>query len=407
MTTVRTDGANPAHRSTVQQLIEITRSEGVTALYAGLHANLVGTTISQGVYFYLYAQLRQAFLRRRLGPAAGEAGAAVTVGESLLIASLAGAGNVLVCNPIWVVATRLQAHRKRSMQVHQGATGGAAPAKGPAKPPAAAPPLPGGKGGASAAAGAAVSALEKGASDLDASSSASLSSSPLPTPPHTPLGNGEAPSGSSRSMRIVTSTGGSRAGALERGASTPLSSDAAETPSRSSIIELDDPGHPATALGVAREVWREYGVGGFWNGCGASLVMVINPTLQYALYEWLLATRARVLSRRGLPARPSGAATFALSALAKAGATVLTYPMLTVKTRMMTARRGDHAMAYESIPHAIVSIAKREGVAGFFGGMSTRITSSVLAAALLLTVKEEIAGVSRTLVAKASAPRIA
>lgn len=397
MTTVRTDGSNPAHRSTVSQLIDITRTEGFTALYAGLHANLVGTTISQGVYFYLYAQLRQAFLRRRLGAEAGAAGAAVTVGESLLIASIAGAGNVLVCNPIWVVATRLQAHRKRSMQVHSLSVEDEGCKADPKAAELEEAELEEGAGAkASALASEPSSESSRPSVGKKALSPSSAAQSPLPTPPPTPHGGSEAAPGSARAMRVLTSLpGAAKASAVS----------ASETPSRSTqVIDLDDPSHPATALGVAREVWREYGLGGFWNGCGASLVMVVNPTLQYALYEWLLATRTRVLGPAA-PARPSGAATFALSALAKAGATVLTYPMLTVKTRMMTARRGDTSMAYESIPHAVVSIAKREGLAGFFGGMSTRITSSVLAAALLLTVKEEIAGVSRTLVTKATVKR--
>jgi adenine nucleotide transporter 17 len=41
-------------------------------------------------------------------------------------------------------------------------------------------------------------------------------------------------------------------------------------------------------------VYREYGLPGFWNGTAASLIMVVNPTLQYALYEWLLAARAKL-----------------------------------------------------------------------------------------------------------------
>ena len=45
---------------------------------------------------------------------------------------------------------------------------------------------------------------------------------------------------------------------------------------------------------MARQVYGDYGVGGFWNGTAASLVMVVNPTLQYALYEWLTAARARL-----------------------------------------------------------------------------------------------------------------
>lgn len=45
---------------------------------------------------------------------------------------------------------------------------------------------------------------------------------------------------------------------------------------------------------VARQVYAEFGLAGFWNGTAASLIMVVNPTLQYALYEWLQAARGRL-----------------------------------------------------------------------------------------------------------------
>ena len=38
----------------------------------------------------------------------------IGVGPSLLVAFLAGCGNVLITNPIWVIATRMQAHQKQA-----------------------------------------------------------------------------------------------------------------------------------------------------------------------------------------------------------------------------------------------------------------------------------------------------
>lgn len=61
-----------------------------------------------GVYFYLYSKLRetaQSYLQRAGKAANGDIG----VGASLIVAFLAGCGNVLLTNPIWVVSTRMQA----------------------------------------------------------------------------------------------------------------------------------------------------------------------------------------------------------------------------------------------------------------------------------------------------------
>ena len=60
-----------------------------------------------GVYFYLYSKLRTWALEalQKQGKAlTGDIG----VGPSLLVAFLAGCGNVLITNPIWVVSTRMQ-----------------------------------------------------------------------------------------------------------------------------------------------------------------------------------------------------------------------------------------------------------------------------------------------------------
>ena len=96
---------------------------------------------------------------------------------------------------------------------------------------------------------------------------------------------------------------------------------------------------------VAQRVHRENGLAGFWKGIAPSLVMVVNPTLQYILYEWL-CNRLRDIRRGG--AVPAHAAAgpivrltprdvFMLSALAKLGATLVTYPMLLIKSRLQVS----------------------------------------------------------------------
>lgn len=73
-------------------------------------------------------------------------------------------------------------------------------------------------------------------------------------------------------------------------------------------------------------------------------------------------TRALSCTRAVLPAvHASALEVFVLSALAKAGATVVTYPLLTIKTRMYMARKGDKDMQYAGIADAAVQILRKEG----------------------------------------------
>lgn len=295
---METKGASAVH-STVLELQKLIKPAEFSSLFSGLPASLVGTTASQGVYFYLYSLFRKAAVKKRIGASNLSDDdlrrAEISVTDSLLIATLAGMGNVLITSPIWVIATRMQAYQQHN---HHGRKG------------------------------------QKDNEDEDEEEDEFKSS---------------------------------------------------KTPGM---------------LAVAREVISEYGLGGFWNGVGASLVMVINPTIQYALYERLLSTRTRMRGRiesgkKVSVARPSALEIFLLSAVAKAGATLLTYPLLTVKTRMMTAKKSDTQMQYNSILDAILRIAKYEGVSGYYKGIRTKILQSVLAAALLFMCKEKITDFTR------------
>ncbi len=245
---------------------------------------MFGTTVSQGVYFYFYSLLRSFFVSRR-------GAEAPSVVESLGIASLAGMANVLLTNPIWVVATRLQT--------------------------------------------------------LSGGSPAASSSSPGSTHHDGAISTGPGPSKSKKSPR-----------------------------------RHSRPRAAVSNLQVIKSVYADYGIPGFWNGCGASLIMVVNPTIQYAIYEWLMA-RTQRRNRRA----PSTLHVFFCSSVAKAGATLLTYPMLTIKTRMMSARRDQQ---YRGVGDAVSSIYRREGIRGYFQGIETKILQSILGASVLLMIKEKI-----------------
>lgn len=117
-------------------------------------------------------------------------------------------------------------------------------------------------------------------------------------------------------------------------------------------------------------MYADQGLGGFFKGLAPSMIMVINPTIQYILYESLVARALEwQRSRRAAHAAPRHAAgpaaaataaaaavqrhaggaaaggkaggmalgaldIFVLSALAKIGATLVTYPLLVVKNRL-------------------------------------------------------------------------
>ncbi|KAI3751278.1 hypothetical protein L2E82_22326 [Cichorium intybus] len=98
---------------------------------------------------------------------------------------------------------------------------------------------------------------------------------------------------------------------------------------------------------------------------------------------------------------------FLLGALAKLGATVVTYPLLVVKSRLQAKQvlGVDKKHQYKGTLDAILKMIRYEGLHGFYRGMSTKIVQSVIAAAVLFMVKEELVNGARWLLLKDAAKR--
>ncbi|GLI67069.1 hypothetical protein VaNZ11_011263 [Volvox africanus] len=289
--------------SPLRELAIYSVSRGWRSLFAGLQPCLAATAISQAVYFYLYSALRQAVVAHKRSVAArtgsvapGQANdsrsEAIGVAGSLVVAGLAGCGNVLATTPVWVVATQMQALQRQ------------------------------------------------------------------PT---------------------------------------------AEQRDR-------------TAWQIAVQLYKEGGAGGFWKGLLPGLVMVANPTLQYIFYEWLTAKLLQL--RRGYTStskaqgKPSSSPrlgtgdVFVLTALAKLGATLVTYPMLLIKSRLQAINSSTaHEARYSGVLDAMVAILRREGLPAFFKGMRLKMYQTVLAAALLMAIKEQVYQHTKTVLGSVAAMR--
>lgn len=282
------DSHQPKHRyGALADIAETVKTVGVRGLFSGLQPALLGTAVSQGVYFYFYSLLREIAVARKHN-AAGTSSLQrsreqeLPIGASLLVAAFAGAGNVLLTNPIWVVATRMQSNRDTA-DAH----------------------------------------LRK----------------------HAPKG----------------------------------------------------------PLAVAADILKRDGPAGFWKGVLPALVMVCNPTVQYVLFEWLLARLRVARSKSNQRGAPTATQIFAIGALAKLGATVTTYPLLLVKSRLMsTTSATEAAMRYRGTWDALRRIYKDDGFLGFYSGLRAKVVQSVLAAAILFAVREKLYNLTQKALRKAT-----
>jgi len=105
------------------------------------------------------------------------------------------------------------------------------------------------------------------------------------------------------------------------------------------------------------KIIREDGFTRLFAGVLPALVLVINPILQYTIFEQLKQALER---RRKVTATDS----FLLGALGKLAATSITYPYITVKSRAHVASAGSK----EGMTASLKRIVREEGVSGLYGG---------------------------------------
>ncbi|RDW83087.1 putative peroxisomal membrane protein PMP47A [Coleophoma crateriformis] len=133
-----------------------------------------------------------------------------------------------------------------------------------------------------------------------------------------------------------------------------------------------------TTIGTLLALIKEEGPQALFSGVVPALVLVINPILQYTIFEQL----KNVLEKKK---RITPTVAFMLGALGKLFATSITYPYITVKSRMHIAgREGGN----ENMMQGMRRIQREEGLIGFYKGIGPKVTQSVLTAAFLFAFKD-------------------
>ncbi|XP_071934530.1 peroxisomal nicotinamide adenine dinucleotide carrier-like isoform X2 [Coffea arabica] len=140
------------------------------------------------------------------------------------------------------------------------------------------------------------------------------------------------------------------------------------------LAALEPP--PFGTCHAIQEVYDEGGVSGFWRGVFPTLIMVSNPSIQFMLYETLLKKlkKRRASSKKGFFAWSCG------------------------KTWCYGCNISSSCC--EGTLDAFIKMIRYEGFYGFYKGMGTKIVQSVLAAAVLFMVKEELVRGTRWLLTK-------
>ncbi|KAF1732600.1 hypothetical protein MY5147_001417 [Beauveria neobassiana] len=147
-------------------------------------------------------------------------------------------------------------------------------------------------------------------------------------------------------------------------------------------LEAARKGRPAarrpSTLATLMTLLKKEGPQALFSGVMPALVLVINPILQYTLFEQM---KNAVERRR----KVTPTIAFFLGALGKLFATSVTYPYITVKSQMHVASGSSKK---EGMSQTLNRIVREEGYAGLYKGIGPKVTQSVLTAAFLFAFKD-------------------
>lgn len=178
---------------------------------------------------------------------------------------------------------------------------------------------------------------------------------------------------------------GAVAGALTCVGSNPLW--VANT--RTMTAKKADPGQSKSAIRMMIHIAETEGIGALFNGVFPALVLVVNPIIQYTIFEQI---KNSIIANKGRKAFTPGKAFF-IGAFGKLIATALTYPYITLKSRMhLQAKKvkEEGGVPELTMYQEIRKILREEGVDGLYGGLSVKLIQSITTAAFLFYFKEEL-----------------
>ncbi|KAF2146044.1 uncharacterized protein K452DRAFT_263550 [Aplosporella prunicola CBS 121167] len=155
---------------------------------------------------------------------------------------------------------------------------------------------------------------------------------------------------------------------------------ARKSESEEQVLPGSKPVKKPSTIGTLLAIIRNEGFLRLFAGVIPALVLVMNPILQYTIFEQL--KNALEKRRRVTPTD-----SFYLGAFGKLLATSITYPYITVKSRMHVASKEGPK---DDMRTSFRRIINEEGWAGLYGGIGPKVTQSVITAAFLFAFKDAL-----------------
>jgi hypothetical protein len=210
---------------------------------------------------------------------------------------------------------------------------------------------------------------------------------------------------------------GALAGACSKFFTTPISNivtrkkTAAMVSARSNV-----PSSEPSVADLTTSIRKEKGLQGFWSGYSASLVLTLNPSITFFLYEFFKRSFLPPVKRDD----PGARTTFLMAAVSKAIASTITYPFSLAKARAQTSsappvnpdsvekvkeeaehvkdkqdaekfgKDAKNVARHSTVFDTILKIYRTEGAAALYEGLWGEILRGFFSHGITMLVKEAI-----------------
>ena len=189
------------------------------------------------------------------------------------------------------------------------------------------------------------------------------------------------------------------AGAVTKAATTPIAN--VVTRKQAAALMAGPGADGESTQQIIDEIRREKGIPGFWSGYSASLILTLNPSLTFFLFEML----KRVTIPRRRRENPPAAMTFLLSASSKAMASAVTYPFSLAKSRLQAGGKKEakdedasvekdvpgnrrKEVMRETIVSTLLTIIQREGWQSLYEGLGLEVVKGFFSHGITMLVKQ-------------------
>ncbi|KAL8928813.1 MAG: hypothetical protein Q9208_001591 [Pyrenodesmia sp. 3 TL-2023] len=167
----------------------------------------------------------------------------------------------------------------------------------------------------------------------------------------------------------------------------------------------------ASISAIASCIRCEKGVRGFWSGYSASLVLTLNPSLTFFLFE----TLKRLFVPHSKRSDPPAQVTFLMAAFSKAVASTITYPFSLAKAHAQSSSKSvdekdtdengtsekvhkekhskiesSRAKAPSNVFSTILQIAKTEGLGALYEGLAGDVLKGFFSHGLTMILKQAV-----------------